>query len=44
MNSDGLKLIKKTIADLEAKRVQLPQAHPAQPNTTDQLTKILFHI
>lgn len=38
MNSDGLKLIKKTIADLEAKRVQLPQAHSAQPNTTDQLT------
>ena len=38
MNNDGLKLIKKTIADLEAKRVQLPPAHPAQPDTTDQLT------
>jgi hypothetical protein len=38
MNNDGLKLIKKTIADLQAKRVQLPPAPPAQPDTTDQLT------
>ena len=38
MNNDGLKLIKKTIADLQAKRVQLPPAPPAQPDTTDRLT------
>ena len=38
MNNDGLELIKKTIADLQAKRVQLPPAHPAQPDTNDQLT------
>lgn len=39
MNNDGLELIKKTIADLEAKRVQLPPL--VQPVNTDLLTRRL---
>jgi hypothetical protein len=39
MNNDGLELIKKTIADLEAKRVQLPPL--VQPVNTDLLTSRL---
>ena len=40
MNNDGIELIKRTIADLESKRVQLPPASSAPPPnlTTQSLT------
>lgn len=33
MNNDGIELIKRTIADLESKRVQLPPSSSAQPRS-----------
>lgn len=41
MNNDGIELIKRTIDDLESKRVQLPPSPLVQPSTSNQTTQSL---